>query len=141
MGWSALQGEESGGGRALSPAARNDVRDILHLHGIDGNLAAQIWNVVQELIRNTRRRRKGRHLERAAMLDASDGLAVGPPITGTEFATNVSAHIQRFRHGRAYIQIHTHPNSTSFSPEDVLFLATQPQVRISIVVGVQRFSS
>ena len=70
------------------------------------------------------------------MLDASDGLAVGPPITGTEFATTVSAHIQRFRPGRTYVQIHTHPNSTSFSPDDVLFLATQPQVRTSIVVGI-----
>lgn len=113
---------------------RQDVVDALRNHGVSGAAAARAWDEARRLIAATRRR----SIEHAMMFDAETGDPVGGSLTGTRSSTDLRAHIARFQAGREYFQIHTHPGSTSFSPNDVLVLATQPAIRAMAVVGVDR---
>ncbi len=50
--------------------------------------------------------------------------------------TDLSPHITRFRPNREYVQIHTHPTSTSFSHRDVYLLADQRAIHAMVAIGV-----
>lgn len=123
-------GGEPDGGRV--PARRQDVMAALRRHGISGMVSAALWKASLDLVRRTRRR----GVEHAATLDTSDGLPVGPMLTGTASATDVSRHLLAFQPGHEYVQLHTHPRSTSFSSQDLLLLASHPLLCASVVVGV-----
>jgi len=96
-------------------AERHDVLAVLRRHGMSGSCAAAIWATARDLIRRTRRR----GIEHAATLDTGDATPVGPILTGSATSTDMSPHLRAFRSDRNYVLLHTHPNSTSFSPLDV----------------------
>ena len=123
-------GDQEGSGR--EPARRHDVIAALRRHGISGTVAAALWTTARDPVRRTRRR----GIEHAVTLDAESGQPIGPMLTGTATATDVSRHILAFRPGHGYVVLHTHPRSTSFSPEDVLLLADHLSIRAIIAVGI-----
>ena len=114
------------------PVERAEVIRVLREHGLTGAAAAEAWTTARELVRDTRRR----GIEHAATLDADDGRPIGPVLTGSTSSTDLTPHIERFARGRRYVQIHTHPRSTSFSNLDLLILGSHPSVRAMAVVGV-----
>ncbi len=70
------------------------------------------------------------------MLDAATGEMTGAIIRGERLRTDIGSRIDAMRPGLTYVQIHTHPGSRSFSPEDMLLLATFPSVRAMVVAGI-----
>ena len=111
---------------------RADVIAALRRHGISGAVAAELWRSARTLRSNTRRR----GIEHAVTLEAVTGQPVGGMRTGTETNTDLTRHIQAFESGRAYVSLHTHPKSTSFSNSDVRLLAEQSAIAAMVAVGV-----
>jgi hypothetical protein len=64
------------------------------------------------------------------------GITVGAVISGGEDAVDMRRHIAACAPGRPYVQLHTHPASTSFSDADVALLLSWDQLRMMVVVGV-----
>jgi proteasome lid subunit RPN8/RPN11 len=114
-----------------APAERRDVISALRRHGISGAVAAILWTAAADLRRRTRRR----GIEHAVTLDAATGQPVGPMLTGSRSSTDLTLHLRALRPGHEYIQLHTHPGSTSFSDLDVRLLAEYPAIHAMIVVG------
>ena len=111
---------------------RAEVLEALQKHGLSGIAAASAWDEVRPLISATRRR----GIEHAVTHDADSGSLKGATLTGTRSSTDLRTHLARFQPGREYVQVHTHPGSTSFSANDLLVLATQPAIRAMAVVGL-----
>jgi hypothetical protein len=108
------------------------VIDVLRLHGLSGSVAAQVWFVARDMVRRTRRR----GIEHAFTLDLSDATPVGSMLTGSESQTDISPHLRALRLGGAYVQVHTHPRSTSFSPSDLLTCADHAPIHTMVAVGL-----
>jgi hypothetical protein len=104
----------------------------LKRHGISGDVAAKLWTVGSRLRRETQRSR----FERAETLDADNGRAIEPTLTGSAMITDLTRHIRAFEPGHTYVSLHTHPNSTSFSNSDVRVLAEHADLDAMVAVGV-----
>jgi hypothetical protein len=75
-------------------------------------------------------------LEFAAMVDAESGVALRTTISGGEDAVDFRPHITAFARGRRYVQLHTHPGSSSFPDADVATLLSWDQIHAMVIVGV-----
>jgi hypothetical protein len=111
---------------------RTAVVAVLRAHGLTGSAIAQLWTLSRDMRRRTRRR----GLEYAAMVNLETGITVGPVISGSDDSVDLRRHIAALVPGRRYVQIHTHPGSTSFSHRDVAMLLSWAQIHVMVVVGV-----
>jgi hypothetical protein len=77
-------------------------------------------------------------VEYAAMLDANSGALVGAIRRGDARRVSIEAHLRALEPGHAYVQIHTHLTSPtwSFSLDDGVLFAAYPAIRAMVVVGV-----
>ncbi|NPV30505.1 MAG: hypothetical protein HPY58_12825 [Firmicutes bacterium] len=87
-------------------------------HGWTSKVTQKVLAKGEELRQATR----ASGVEYAAMVDAETGNSLGVDIKGIEHSVNIAAHIEQMQPGKRYIQIHTHPNSSSFSDIDVALL-------------------
>ncbi len=131
---------------------RRPTRSVLITAGLGGpeSLASGVFGehgwtskVTQQVIakgEQLRQATRASGVEYAAMLDAETGNQLGVDLKGIEHSVNIAAHIEQMQLGKRYIQIHTHPNSSSFSDIDValLFYHQGPERNIQsiYVVGV-----
>jgi hypothetical protein len=69
------------------------------------------------------------------MLDAETGEMTGAIIRGERLRTHIGPHIEGLHPNRDYVQLHSHPGSRSFSPEDIVLLAAFRSVHAMVVVG------
>lgn len=131
---------------------RRPTRSVLVTAGLGGpeSLASGVFGehgwtskVTQQVIAKGEQLRQATRdsgVEYAAMLDAETGNALGNDIKGEKDFASIAAHIEKMQPGKRYIQIHTHPNSSSFSGTDValLFYHQGPERNIQsiYVVGV-----
>jgi hypothetical protein len=109
-------GDEGAGVHGRGPAGRADVIAALRRHGISGAVAAALWTTARDVRSRTRRR----GIEHAVTLDADTGQPVGPVLTGTASSTDLTPHLLALQPNHEYLQLQTHPRSTSFSPDDML---------------------
>lgn len=123
--------EREGSASVRAPAERAGVIAVLRRHGIPGTVAAELWRVAGDLRRRTRRR----GVEHAVTLDAESGQTVGPMLTGTTNSTDLSTHLFLLHSDRKYVQLHTHPRSTSLSQLDLLVFAENDPISVMVVVG------
>ena len=75
-------------------------------------------------------------LEHAAMVDADSGDLVGTILDGQEDQIDLGALLHELPPVTRCVQIHTHPGSSSFSPEDALILVTHVAIQCMAVVGL-----
>lgn len=74
-------------------------------------------------------------LEHAAMVDADSGAQVGGVVAGEEHQVDVAAHLLSAAARRRYMLMHTHPGSSSFSPQDGLILIDQSALSSTLAIG------
>ena len=87
-------------------------------HGISRDAAAIIEKIGEDI-----RQRTVRHgIEYAAMVDMDSGEMLGEILDGQQSAVDIGEHIRQMKPGKRYVQIHTHPRSSSFSPQDIMLL-------------------
>lgn len=87
-------------------------------HGISRNTAFMVEKIGEDI-----RQRTIRHgVEYAAMVDMDSGEMLGEILGGQQSAVDISKHIRQMKPGKKYVQIHTHPRSSSFSAEDIMLL-------------------
>lgn len=87
------------------------------------------------------RTRRPRGLEYGYTLDAETAAAVGEDLRGTRSPRGAneidySPHLTRLEPERPYIVIHSHPESTAFSDQDVALVVAYAPLRIAIVAGI-----
>ena len=123
--------------------------DLEHVEGVDvGGQGSEVVRTLQEhglspaaaraaeaIGANLRQRTLGRAVELAAMLDADTGVAVGAVLGGAQASVDIRPHLDAMQLRRSYLSIHTHPGSSSFSPQDVDILLTHVPLRVMAVVG------
>jgi hypothetical protein len=112
--------------RALAVALR---RHGLSRQGVDGVIRlAAVVRVLSER----------RAAEVAAMVDAATGEQLGAIVLGHEDGVSIWPHLLAMMPGRAYVQIHTHLTSPtwSFSLDDAAIFATYNGVYSMVVIGV-----
>jgi len=115
--------------RVTSP--HDPLLHVLTRHGISDAAARAIQAVSQDV----RARTLAHRVEFAAMLDAETGEMIGAIIQGERLRTEIRSHIDAMRSERGYVQVHTHPGSRSFSPEDMVLLAAFRTVCAMVVAG------
>jgi hypothetical protein len=96
--------------------------------------------VAERVIARGEELRKATHLdgiERGATIDAADGADFGEPaiLVGTRSSVPLGQHLRNLRSGGRYISLHTHPQSHSFSEDDVVVMLSFPLVQIMTVIG------
>lgn len=106
------------------------VRELTRL-GLSRNVAESVENV-SELIRQKTIRND---VEYAAMIDAATGQRIGPIIDGEKNEADIGEHIRAMVSGREYIQLHTHPLSSSFSDADVFVMSANDGFKYMVVTG------
>lgn len=87
------------------------------------------------------RTRRPRGVEYGSTLDAETGAADGEDLQGTRSPSGAneidySPHLERLAPDRPYILLHSHPESTAFSDQDVALLVAYSPIRIAVVAGV-----
>jgi hypothetical protein len=87
-------------------------------HGISRNAAA----IVEKIGEDIRQRTIRSGVEYAAMVDMESGEMLGEILGGQQSAVDIGEHIRQMKPGKKYVQIHTHPRSSSFSPQDIMLL-------------------
>ncbi len=105
---------------------------MLRAHGLSGAAAAAVWAAARKLVARTRRR----GVEYADTLDAFDGEPVVLTIGSTIASTDLTPHLAKLRPDREYVQVHTHPASTSFSYRDLARLVDRRAIIVMVVVGL-----
>lgn len=73
--------------------------------------------------------------ENAAIIHAETGREVAPRIRGTKTSVNLLSHVEAMVPGDFYVSLHTHPRSSSFSPQDAAFLVEREGIRALYVIG------
>jgi hypothetical protein len=76
------------------------------------------------------------HQELAVLVDAETGEELGPAVTGSTDRLELGPLLRRIAPGRRYVCVHTHPESSSFSPYDVALLLRFPAIQVVTAVGV-----
>jgi hypothetical protein len=69
------------------------------------------------------------------MLDAASGTPVRRVLQGVADGVELGPLLRALEPGREYISVHSHPDSTSFSPSDVALILRFPAVCLIAVVG------
>lgn len=115
-------------GRGAPPAPS----DPLGRHPEISNDAAQMIRKVGEAIRQDTAREG---VEFAAMVDVESGAELGARLRGVEDGVIIAPHLEAMVPGRRYVQIHTHPASSAFSPQDAAILVQRNGVAAIHVVG------
>lgn len=82
-----------------------------------------------------------RDVEFATTLDAATCAPIGPTLTGrwspeTGHQVDLRPHLLRMREDHAYVQVHSHPTSASFSDKDAMLLLDNPPVRVTAVIAL-----
>ncbi|HZR97432.1 MAG TPA: hypothetical protein VFE37_01925 [Chloroflexota bacterium] len=112
-------------------APRPELLALLRAHGLSAAVAARVASVGAIL--------HHRSLETGAevgtTLDLATGRPIGPTLIGERDSVNFASQFAAFRPGRRYLQLHTHPGSSSFSAPDVGMLLNYPALRTLAVVG------
>lgn len=112
--------------------SRDAVSRVLRNHGLSGVAIARLWQLSRSMRRDSRRR----GIEYAAMVDASTGETVGSVITGRPHSGDLLPHLLALISGHRYVQIHTHPGSSSFSDLDIALLLSWEKIQTMVVIGV-----
>jgi hypothetical protein len=124
--------------RALAsagPGGRHQaVVDALVPHGLTEPVALAVLQLGRELRSRTIKDTKARRREYAGMLDAQTGAPLGPLIRGQRNGVDIMPHV-RAASGHQAVSVHTHPRSSSFSPDDASLLVSAPGVQTVVAVG------
>jgi hypothetical protein len=104
---------------------------LLRAHGAPAEAARRIARAGETL----RQRSVEAGVEIAALLDYATGRPVGPILEGQEDRVILVPQLGLLRPGRRYVQMHTHPGSSSFSDADLRVLLDHPELRTMVVVG------
>lgn len=125
-----------GGGPAAGGAGGGEtpggaVVQALIAHGISDTTA----RVVDDIGRGLRQRTRAAGVEFAAMVDAESGVRLGEIRGGIVNEVDVAAHLRQMAPGRRYVQIHTHPASSSFSGQDAGLMVTYGGIHSMVVAG------
>lgn len=107
------------------------LRQVFESHGASSAAATALNAVMAEGIALTQQ--TGR--ESAALVDAESGDRVGDLVTGDEDRVDLGALLAARTPGRVYIQLHTHPQSSSFSDADFALLLTHHGISMMVVAG------
>jgi hypothetical protein len=120
-----------GGG---SDGGAPEVIALLRSHGVPATAAPPIVRAGETLRQRTERE----GIEVAALLALETGRLIGPPVLGTEDLVDLTDQMGALQPGRRYVQLHTHPASSSFSYRDLWILLKHPELRTMVVVGQDR---
>lgn len=121
---------EDGSGRPR-PDRRRRLLRALRLHGLSEAAITGAIRLAPDLLARTRRE----SLEFAVILDRESGALAGNVIAGESDQIDLSAALARLVRAHQFLQIHTHPGSTSFSDADVAMLVGQTALAAVIVLG------
>jgi hypothetical protein len=110
----------------------SEVLAALQRHGFSEPVAQLVWAVGADLRERTQRD----GVEFAAMLEADTGEPLGEVLGGGEQVVDARPHFRAMLAGRRYVQIHSHPSSSAFSRQDALILTSFPELRASVVIGL-----
>lgn len=112
----------------------------LRAMGLPPGAAEAVLSAGEELRRRTEEaceRGQATCTEHALLLDAADGVRVGEPVVSDERSrAAIGVLLQQMRPGRAYVQLHTHPDSVSLSADDVSILAVIGQIVVLAAIGL-----
>jgi hypothetical protein len=104
---------------------------LLRSHGLSVAVAERVARAGAVL--HQRSVREG--VEIGTTLDLATGRPIGPTLSGERDSVNFGSQFAAFRPGRRYLQLHTHPGSSSFSAPDVGMLLDHLALRLLVVVG------
>jgi hypothetical protein len=110
---------------------RQHIVQLLQKHGVPENTAQLVVPAGEALRREAARL----GAERAASFDIETGQAVGPGLTGRGAEVDIGPQIRSMRADRAYVSIHTHAMSASFSDRDADVLLSNHAIRNIVAVG------
>jgi hypothetical protein len=119
------------GGSGEPPHYHLAVVALLRRHGVGTQAAGTTTRVGQSL----RQRMGEADIELAALIDHATGTQVGAVLRGSVDRVNLRPHLEALQPGRRYVQVHTHPASSSFSDNDLLILLAYIEIRTMVVVG------
>jgi hypothetical protein len=105
---------------------------VLLRHDIPTTAARLLESVGADLLART----EARHVEAAALVDLVTGQRVGDILEGSAGEIDIGDHLRLMRRGRRYLQIHSHPGSSSLSAQDAVLLVTHAGLLACIVVGL-----
>lgn len=100
-------------------------------HGISQDAAESIERIGADL----RQRTLDRGIEFAAMVDVRTGETLGRILDGEKSSVVLKEHIDQMDPNKNYVQIHTHPRSSSFSDMDVMLLHHNEGLHAMAVFG------
>jgi len=104
---------------------------LMRAHHLNSDAIETIVASIAEIRRRTRVDR-----EWAAVVRIDTGKRIGPFVKGSAIRTDISKHLEMLVLGRAYVQIHSHPLSESFSPQDAVTLHGSACFKTMIVIGL-----
>jgi hypothetical protein len=108
-----------------------EVVALLHGHSVPARAAPRIAETGEDL----RQRTAQTGIEYAALFEWETGTQVGTVLEGAEDRIILNPQTALLRPGRRYVQLHTHPGSSSLSPFDLAILLSHPELRLMAVVG------
>jgi hypothetical protein len=104
---------------------------LLRGHGVPAAAATKIAQAGDQL----RQRTAAVNVEFASLFEWDSGAIVGVPLVGGEDRIDLAPQMAALRPGRRYVQLHTHPGSSSFSHHDLSILLRHPELRMMAIVG------
>lgn len=130
-GWSGTGGSGGPGGTTPGEPGDSPFVQALARHGISRDVAQAIESIGEDI----RQRTVAAGVEHAAMIDAAEGTSIGEVLSGEVGGVDISKHTQALQPGRKYVQLHTHPGSSSFSGADLAILVRNDGVEAMAVFG------
>jgi hypothetical protein len=113
-------------------AADTPVTHLLPRHGLTPTAARACERAARRPVRDTRRR----GVEHAVVLDSVTGEQIGPERTGDSTSVDISPQLAAIQPGQLAVVLHTHPRSSSFSPDDGVVLAGVLALSAMVAVGL-----
>ncbi len=111
------------------------VYSALERHGVSGEITDAVMALGRGLVRRATRGIRREWREFAALIDLRSGEVVGPLLSGALEEVDIALQLEAAA-GREVISLHTHLQSSSFSPRDVQVFLTHPAIRVLVVLGV-----
>ncbi|WHY84639.1 hypothetical protein QNH39_18550 [Neobacillus novalis] len=100
------------------------------VHGLN-HIKNQLLNILKELKSETLKD----NIEYATLLNYQSGEILGRRLAGKYGEIKVQEHFDLMEKDKQYVHIHTHPDSSSFSPPDIKHLLDYHQLKNVIVIG------
>jgi hypothetical protein len=116
---------------AAGAGSHDELGLLLQAHGIRSG-AIEPTKAMAEKLRSLQREYG---VEFGAMLNAETGDALEGILRGAAKEVDFTSPLGNMANDCSYVQVHTHPESLTFSPDDVRILMNHDQIRTSVVIG------